>query len=123
MVINKIDLLNIKPELNQTEWGATIKVSAKTGDGVDLLRNYLKNSAGYQSGSEGNFSARRRHLDALTRAHQAITNGIMQLTTTRAAELCAEELRHAQYILSEITGDFSSDDLLGKIFASFCIGK
>lgn len=123
LVINKIDLLKQIPEIKKQEWGTIVTLSAKTRVGIDLLRNHLKECAGYQANSEGNFTARRRHIDALTRAQQTILNAIKQLQISRAGELCAEELRQAQYILSEITGEFSSDDLLGKIFASFCIGK
>lgn len=123
IILNKIDLTNTSPELIRVDNFVIIKLSAKTAEGIDLLRNHLKSCAGYQSNIEGSFSARSRHLDALTRAHFAINQGFNQLQTSHSAELLAEELRQAQFILSEITGDFSSDDLLGKIFASFCIGK
>ena len=79
--------------------------------------------AGYQASGEGTFMARRRHLDALDRARQHVENGWRQLEQARAGELMAEELRLAQQSLGEVTGEFTSDDLLGKIFASFCIGK
>ena len=79
--------------------------------------------AGYQKQQEGLFSARRRHLDALTKAQDLISTGIQQLELAGAGELLAEDLRQAQNQLSEITGQFSSDDLLGRIFSSFCIGK
>jgi tRNA modification GTPase len=78
---------------------------------------------GYQAGSEGSFSARRRHLDALERAQAFLQTGQQQLQAEQAGELLAEDLRQAQQCLSEITGEFSSDDLLGRIFSSFCIGK
>ena len=100
-----------------------IWLSAKTGVGLDLLRAHLKQRAGYQDSTMGIFSARRRHLDALHRAQDAILNGRRQLKESRAGELLAEELRQAQSALSEITGEFSSEDLLGRIFSSFCIGK
>ena len=100
-----------------------IWLSAKTGLGLDLLRVHLKRCAGYQDITEGIFSARRRHLDALHRAQDAILNGQRQLRESHAGELLAEELRQAQGALSEVTGEFSSEDLLGRIFSSFCIGK
>ncbi len=123
IVINKIDLTHTLPEVIQHDNFVMIKLSAKTGEGIDLLRNHLKSCAGYQPGIEGSFSARSRHLDALARAHSAIHHGLDQLQISRSTELLAEELKLAQFILSEITGDFSSEDLLGKIFSSFCIGK
>jgi len=97
-----------------------INLSAKTGLGVDCLRQYLKQTVGYESGIEGQFIARRRHLDALRRAENFILQAQGQLS---AGELLAEDLRFAQLALSEITGAFTSDDLLGEIFSSFCIGK
>ena len=78
---------------------------------------------GYQSLTEGAFGARRRHLSALQQARQSLLNGQHQLTTHAAGELLAEDLSQAQHYLSEITGAFTSDDLLGRIFSSFCIGK
>jgi len=100
-----------------------IAVSALTGDGVGDLRRHLAERVGYRPGAEGPLSARRRHLDALGRARQHVREGARQLLEQRAPELMAEELRVAHVCLGEITGEFSSDDLLGKIFASFCIGK
>ena len=79
--------------------------------------------AGYVGQTGGGFSARRRHLDALARAAEHIDTGGRQLAGEQAGELLAEELRQAQQALAEITGEFSSDDLLGRIFSSFCIGK
>jgi len=78
---------------------------------------------GYQGALEGSFVARRRHLDALDRARQRIADARAQLVYSRAGELAAEDLRNAQEHLGEITGEFTSDDLLGRIFSSFCIGK
>ena len=97
--------------------------SAKTGAGLTLLRAHLKTRAGYQSGESGALSARRRHLDALARAKSCVVQAVETLTTARAFELFAEDLRRSQLALSEITGEFTSDDLLGEIFSSFCIGK
>ena len=83
----------------------------------------MKNIVGYQSTLEGGFSARRRHLDALQKAAQHLQQGADQLAYSQAGELLAEDLRLAQECLNEITGQFTSDDLLGRIFSSFCIGK
>ena len=123
-VFNKIDLIEQLPTAAQTEDGQSqVYLSAKMGTGLDLLRNALKNLVGYDSGSEGVFIARRRHLDALNKVRQNISSGLNAIDQDKAAELLAEDLFHAQQALSEITGEFSSDDLLGKIFSSFCIGK
>ena len=87
-----------------------------------MLKAKIKEVVGYHP-MEGQFLARRRHLDALDSTHQLLLNGQDQLTSHRAGELLAEDLRLAHHSLCEITGEFSSDDLLGKIFSSFCIGK
>ncbi|WP_339066697.1 tRNA uridine-5-carboxymethylaminomethyl(34) synthesis GTPase MnmE [Teredinibacter turnerae] len=100
-----------------------IALSAKTGAGIDALIAHLKSVMGYQQTGEGGFSARRRHLDAIQHALTYLHNGRKQLQLHAAGELLAEDLRLAQDHLSEITGKFTSDDLLGKIFSSFCIGK
>ncbi|ACS87785.1 tRNA uridine-5-carboxymethylaminomethyl(34) synthesis GTPase MnmE [Musicola paradisiaca] len=100
-----------------------IRLSARTGAGVDLLRDHLKQSMGFTSNTEGGFLARRRHLQALEQAAEHLQQGHEQLVGAYAGELLAEELRLAQQALSEITGEFTSDDLLGRIFSSFCIGK
>jgi len=100
-----------------------ISLSAKTGEGVDSLRQHLEKCVGYQANGEGEFIARRRHVDALERTGEYIEEARKQLEVARAGELAAEELRRAQMALAEITGEFSSDDLLGEIFSSFCIGK
>ncbi len=123
MVFNKIDLTGAAPSLQEGEWGAEIRLSAKTGIGLEILREHLKACMGYQGQREGHFMARRRHLDAIRRADEALQNAHYQLMTTQAGELVAEELRGAQNALAEITGEFTSDDLLGRIFSSFCIGK
>ncbi|NRA59437.1 MAG: tRNA modification GTPase, partial [Psychrobium sp.] len=99
------------------------KISAKTGEGIDELRSHLKQCMGYKSVTEGSFMARRRHIEALEQASEHIDIGKVQLVEYNAGELLAEELRIAQNHLSEITGAFSSDDLLTRIFTSFCIGK
>ena len=100
-----------------------IRLSAKTGAGVDALRTHLKECMGFSGNTEGGFMARRRHLDALERAAQHLQIGQEQLEGYMAGEILAEELRITQQYLNEITGEFSSDDLLGRIFSSFCIGK
>ena len=78
---------------------------------------------GYQEHNASGFTARRRHLDALARARTSLETGQAQIHAHAAGELLAEDLRQAQEALSEITGQFTSDDLLGRIFGSFCIGK
>ncbi|MGI9949870.1 tRNA uridine-5-carboxymethylaminomethyl(34) synthesis GTPase MnmE [Vibrio hyugaensis] len=100
-----------------------IRLSAKTAAGVDALRTHLKECMGFSGNTEGGFMARRRHLDALERATQHLQIGQEQLEGYMAGEILAEELRITQQHLNEITGEFSSDDLLGRIFSSFCIGK
>lgn len=122
LIYNKIDLAKEPPRIETTETNTAIFLSAKTGAGVNLLREQLKKSVGYQT-SETNFIARRRHLEALEKAHQHLLSGQQQLITYRAGELLAEELHQAQLALSEITGQFHNEDLLSHIFASFCIGK
>lgn len=126
VIQNKCDLLNAEPtsiEKKQDQPCPIIRLSAKQGHGIELLTSHLKACMGYQAGSEGSFSARRRHLDALERAQAFLQTGQQQLQAEQAGELLAEDLRQAQQCLSEITGEFSSDDLLGRIFSSFCIGK
>ena len=100
-----------------------ITLSAKTGEGVNSLKEHLKTIMGYQGSTEGGFMARRRHLVALDNTHQHLLTGLDQLESYVAGEILAEELRICQQELDQITGEFTSDDLLGKIFSSFCIGK
>ncbi|RYG64722.1 tRNA uridine-5-carboxymethylaminomethyl(34) synthesis GTPase MnmE, partial [bacterium] len=97
-------------------------VAAATGEGLDALRLHLKSAAGYTDAGEGSMSARSRHLDALGRASDYAERA-RALLARRDGELAAEELRLAQQAIGEITGEFTSDDLLGEIFGSFCIGK
>ena len=124
LIRNKADLSNEAVALQVCEDGhVTISLSAKSTAGLDLLREHLKTCMGYEQTLEGSFSARRRHLDALKQASTALEHGRDQLTLAGAGELLAEDLRQAQQVLGEITGAFSSDDLLGRIFSSFCIGK
>lgn len=122
VVRNKIDLTGRAPGVAQHNGITEISLSAKTGDGLELLRRHLKECVGYHPAGEGGFSARRRHLDALRRVQMHLASAQTQ-AQKRAGELLAEELRQAQLALSEITGEFTADDLLGRIFASFCIGK
>ncbi len=123
LVRNKADLSGRQIGEHQTAHGVEIALSAKNGAGLSVLREHLKQCMGYQSAGEGTFSARRRHLDAIRRASEHVAQGRAALTQTRAGELLAEELRLAQQALNEITGEFTPDDLLGRIFTSFCIGK
>lgn len=123
VIRNKVDL-NEEPVTIEDIGGIPVlHLSAKTGRGIDLLREHLKHCVGYTATSEGSFMARRRHLDALERAREHLMIGQEQLEMNLAGELLAEELRLTQQHLNEITGEFTSDDLLGKIFSSFCIGK
>jgi tRNA modification GTPase len=122
-VMNKIDLLGIAPRLESDAGFTRVYLSAQTGAGTVLLRDHLKASAGYRDADSGALSARRRHLDALRRARELVDSAADTLRRAHAIELFAEDLRLAQRNLSEITGDFSSEDLLGEIFGSFCIGK
>lgn len=122
LVFNKIDLTHEQPRYEQSE-PPRVHLSVATGEGIDLLRAHLKECVGYQGVHAGTLSARRRHLDALTRANEHLAEAERQLTERRAGELMAEELRQAQQCLGEITGEFTSDDLLGRIFSTFCIGK
>ncbi|GAA3896391.1 tRNA uridine-5-carboxymethylaminomethyl(34) synthesis GTPase MnmE [Halomonas cibimaris] len=123
LVRNKIDTSEETPETDLSTAHPTVRLSAKTGAGVDNLKDHLKSIMGFNATTEGRFSARRRHLDALDRAAAALDSGQGQLTGFGAGELLAEDLRDAQQALGEITGEFSADDLLGEIFGSFCIGK
>jgi tRNA modification GTPase len=123
LVFNKIDLTGTPASIDETLEPPQIFLSAKSGEGLELLRGHLKSRAGYRSGDAGALSARRRHLDALQRARACVAQAAETLSTTRAFELFAEDLRRAQLALGEITGEFTSDDLLGEIFGSFCIGK
>ena len=123
VVRNKIDVTGREPGVCEGYLAPEVALSAKTGAGIEALRQHLKESMGYSRAGEGGFMARRRHVDALQRAHQCLENADHQFERHHAGELLAEDLRQAQQILSEITGEFTSDDLLGRIFASFCIGK
>lgn len=123
LVKNKADLMNVTTGYSEQDQQPVVTLSAATGDGVESLREHLKEIMGYQGSTEGGFMARRRHLSALEKAHQHLLIGLEQLETYVAGEILAEELRFCQQELNQITGEFTSDDLLGEIFSSFCIGK
>jgi tRNA modification GTPase len=122
-IFNKIDLLKSKSKSVETPDGTHVYLSAKTGDGIELLINQIFDNTAMPSNVDDNqniFMARNRHLEALGRVKGALTNAALNIN---AAEIVAEELTQAQQALSSITGEFSSDDLLGEIFSQFCIGK
>tara|TARA_B100000787_G_scaffold72088_1_gene52966 strand:- start:216 stop:1568 length:1353 start_codon:yes stop_codon:yes gene_type:complete len=122
-IFNKIDLLNGNAKLKKLNNDQMVYMSAKTGEGLDLLKQAILNEVGFKVNSEGNenkFIARKRHLEALESVHHCLQNAQLKIAS---AELVAEELTVAQKHLSSITGEFSSDDLLGEIFSQFCIGK
>ena len=119
-VFNKIDLFNTPASVSETADRTEIRLSAKTGEGLDLLRQGLLHSIGWQPAGEVQFVARERHLQALTEAQHALGRAA---AGQDAVELFAEELRLAQQALARITGEFGADDLLGEIFSRFCIGK
>ncbi|WP_292807591.1 tRNA uridine-5-carboxymethylaminomethyl(34) synthesis GTPase MnmE [Methylotenera sp.] len=119
-VHNKIDVTQEPAVIAEKNQATHIYISAKTGVGVDLLKNHLLKLAGYQNNAEGVFMARARHLSALNEVHAHLDLAASQIDS---AELVAEELRLAQDALSSITGEFTPDDLLGEIFSKFCIGK
>ncbi len=124
VIRNKADLTGDAVTLSVDSDGhTTLSLSARSGEGLEMLREHLKHCMGYDQTAESAFSARRRHLDALRKAADHLDHGHAQLTLAGAGELLAEDLRQAQQALGEITGAFSSDDLLGRIFSSFCIGK
>lgn len=123
LIKNKIDLSKQSAQIKNLEQGIEIYLSAKTKEGIDLLKQHLKSLIGAQNLTEGLFTARRRHINALEKAKTHLHIGKTQLTDQKAGELLAEELRQAHENLSEITGEFYPDDLLGRIFGQFCIGK
>lgn len=123
VIHNKCDLTQNSAGLDENSATPLLRISAKTGAGLAELRTHLKSSMGYVDANAGGFLARRRHLEAMHKAEAALVEGRRQLVEHRAGELLAEELRAAQQALGEITGEVSSEDLLGHIFSSFCIGK
>ena len=124
LIYNKVDLTGDSVGIATADDGSvSLRVSASQGEGIELLREHLKACMGFEQTGESLFSARRRHLDALEDAATHLGHGYQQLTLMGAGELLAEDLRMAQQSLGSITGAFSADDLLGRIFSSFCIGK
>jgi tRNA modification GTPase len=123
LLFNKVDLVAGLPLADTISGPPRIAVSATSGQGLPELRAHLKQCMDFQTTDSGSISARARHLDALHRARNHVEEAARQLEERRAGELVAEDLRAAQRALDEITGEFSSDDLLGRIFGSFCIGK
>src|SRR5262245_4099580 len=123
LVFNKCDLAPGMPVAATISGPPRITLSALSGSGLDVLRTHLKLCMGFQTAESGTVSARQRHLDSLARARAHVEAAERQLRERRAGELVAEELRAAQQDLNEITGEFTPDDLLGRIFSSFCIGK
>jgi tRNA modification GTPase len=121
VVANKIDLAGIEPRVATEQGTSVVYLSALTGAGIAYLVGQLKESAGAVGDSSGTFSARRRHIDALARTRTDLVAARPHLAG--ALELAGEHLRNAQTALSELTGELTSDDLLGEIFATFCIGK
>ena len=127
IVHNKCDLTGRPPAVDVKEdtgeEGFVVTVSARTGAGLDLLKDLLKTAMGFHGATAHGFTARRRHIDALVRAQQSLDQGRLQLSELGAAELLAEDLRRCHDQLGEITGAMTPDELLGEIFSSFCIGK
>jgi tRNA modification GTPase len=122
LVRNKIDLTIGRAFAGEHDGVPLIEMSALTGAGVDLLVAHLQSAAGWSTEVAGTFSARRRHLDALDHVRRALL-AAREALDDGSLELVAEELRGAQTALAALTGELTSDDLLGEIFASFCIGK
>jgi tRNA modification GTPase len=123
LVFNKCDLVPGLPVPDTLSGPPWVMLSALTGAGFDELTQHLKTCMGYQMAEGGAISARARHVEALTRARRHTEQAARVLAERRAGELAAEELRAVQNALGEITGEFTTEDLLGRIFAGFCIGK
>ncbi len=122
VVRNKIDLSGEAPGVRENAPNV-VHLSAKSGEGLEALISAIRQLAGFRDQGEGAFTARRRHIEALSRAEEHFAHGRRALDEARSGELLAEELKLALDALGEITGEFSSDDLLGRIFSEFCIGK
>ena len=123
IVHNKIDCHDIPPRRAVIDGTTHVWLSAQTGEGLDLLIDELQRRAGKSDSHDGTFTARARHVAALERAREHLRAAADALEVSKAGELAAEELRQVQQAFGEITGEFHSDDLLGEIFGSFCIGK
>jgi tRNA modification GTPase len=121
-VLNKSDITSLAPGI-KTDKHTIVTLSAKNHDGMGALTDHLKTRMGYTLNEEGAFVARRRHVEALNNTERFLLSGKTQLMEAIAGDLLAEDLRLAQQSLSSITGAFNSDDLLGEIFGSFCVGK
>jgi tRNA modification GTPase len=119
LIRNKIDLTHRSPSCSEN----VAYVSALTGDGLMALKDNIKQLAGFRQVEDSQFLARQRHVDALNRAEEFLQNGLEQQSLYRAGELLADDLMSCQKALGEITGEVTSDELLGMIFSSFCIGK
>ena len=119
-VLNKIDIPATRPYQRVSGAMAEVGLSAKSGAGLDLLKSAILSAVGWGGAGEGIYMARERHLEALHLAATHIAQSVAQITQI---ELLAEELKLAQQALSSITGEVTADDLLGRIFSSFCIGK
>jgi len=120
VIYNKVDLTDGIPSMKGEAGTTVLRLSAKTGIGLELLRSELLEIAGWMPGGEDVFMARTRHLDALARGSRHLSAASAEILRM---EVCAEELRLAQQNLCEIAGEFVADDLLGEIFSRFCIGK
>lgn len=123
LIRNKVDKLGEQPKMHRRDGLVEISLCARSGEGLELLQDHMLESMGFQGAENTEFLARRRHLDAIDRALESLEQGQSALEHQQAGELLADDLRQAQLALSEITGEFSADDLLGEIFSSFCIGK
>jgi len=123
LIRNKADLIGESASITDNDFETIITLSASEKTGINLLKKHLKDVVGFKASESGAFMARRRHIDALKRAQEHLNIGYIQLTEMSAGEILAEELKLTQSCLNEITGEFTSDDLLGQIFSSFCIGK
>jgi tRNA modification GTPase len=121
VVVNKNDIQDVR--VTDFSKYTVISISAKTGDGLNGLKTYLRDCYKSHHSTEGLFIARTRHIESAKKAYKVLNNGLLQLNTQKTLDLIAEDLKYAHNYLGEITGAISSDDLLGKIFSSFCIGK
>ena len=123
VVANKVDLHGDESGHVCLQGQHVVRVSAKHQQGLDMLQQHLRAMAVGEAGSEAPFMARRRHLNALQQASVQLQHTLDKLAEHAGAELLADDLRAVQHGLGEITGEFHADDLLGRIFSSFCIGK
>jgi len=123
-VRNKIDISGKQAGIVPTQGGdRCVAISAKNGDGIDALLRVVEESLLIQGTQNSQFSARQRHVDALSEAHDALSESLLAFEHHNAAELLAEDLKRVQSAIDSLTGQVASDDILGLIFSSFCIGK